>query len=163
MSKSPNPGLSPHFPDCFYRVAIKGLCVRDGKLLLCQDFAGGLAEVGGRWELPGGGMEFGQSFAETLRKEVREEMGLDVAWVAEKPLYIWHMRRGGMRGLDWFYILVLAFPFEVQNLDITPSEECRAIKFFSKEDLLKEKEMLTDQTRRVLEFFNPEDFTKPSL
>jgi len=49
--------------------------------------------------------------------------------------------------------------FDVQNLDITPSEECRAIKFFSKEDLLKEQ-MLTDQTRPLLGLFNPEDFAR---
>ena len=159
MTKSKNSEPSSHFPDCFYRVAVKGLCVRDEKLLLCHDFAGRLAEAGGRWELPGGGMEFGHGFEETLRKEVREEMGLEVTWMADKPLYIWHMKRERMRGMDWFHILFLAFPFDVQNLDITPSEECRAIKFFSKEDLLKER-MLTDQTRPLLGLFNPEDFAR---
>ena len=77
-------------------------------------------------------MEFGHNFAETLRKEVREEMGLEVTWMADKPLYTWHMKRERMRGMDWFHILLLAFPFEVKDLNITPSEECHAIKFFSK-------------------------------
>ena len=110
-------------------------------------------------EVRGGGMEFGHNFAETLRKEVREEMGLEVTWMADKPLYTWHMKRERMRGMDWFHILLLAFPFEVKDLNITPSEECHAIKFFSKEDLLKEQ-MLTDQTRPLLRLFNPGDFAQ---
>ncbi|MCR4281177.1 MAG: NUDIX hydrolase [Candidatus Kaiserbacteria bacterium] len=157
MDKAKDSESSEHFPNCFYRVAVKGLCVRDEKLLLCHDFAGNLANTGGAWELPGGGMEFGHNFEETLRKEVREEMGLDVTWMADKPLYVWHMKRKNMRSMDWFYILLLAFPFEVKDLNITPSEECRAIKFFSKEDMLKEPK-LSDQTKPILEFFDLKDF-----
>lgn len=157
MDNPKNEQSSTHFPDCFYRVAVKGLCVRDEKLLLCHDFAGTLASTGGAWELPGGGMEFGHNFEETLRKEVREEMGLEIAWMAEKPLYTWHMKRKNMRGMDWFHILLLAFPFEVRDLNITPSEECHAIKFFSKEEMLKEPK-LSDQTEPILEFFNLKDF-----
>jgi hypothetical protein len=43
---------SKDFPDSFFRVGIKGLCVRDGKVLMQED-----AVIPTRppiWELPGG-------------------------------------------------------------------------------------------------------------
>src|SRR3989338_3741149 len=105
------PSASPHFPDSFYRVAVKGLCVRDGKILLSYDttcIRGG--ERFSAWELPGGGMEFGETFAETLRREVMEEMGVEVSWIADRPLYSWTYKKVGSRGMDWYYSLLLAFP-----------------------------------------------------
>ena len=32
------PQQSPDFPDCFYRVTVKGLIVREGKVLMSLDF-----------------------------------------------------------------------------------------------------------------------------
>lgn len=63
-----------------YRVG--GLAIADGRILLQTatriDF----------WVLPGGRAELGESAAETLRREMREELGLDVdvgrlLWVME--------------------------------------------------------------------------------
>ena len=71
--------LSPDFPDAFYRVSVKGLCIREGKALLVHDFTG-RSDTDHRpeWELPGGGLDFGESFAEGLKREVKEEVGLAI-------------------------------------------------------------------------------------
>ncbi len=50
--------------------------VRDGRLLVaCRAHP---PELAGRWELPGGGVEPGESDAVALRRECREELGADV-------------------------------------------------------------------------------------
>ena len=49
----------------------RGVCVVDGRVLLCRP------KKGGYTYLPGGHIEFGEKGAEALRREVREELGVD--------------------------------------------------------------------------------------
>jgi mutator protein MutT len=53
-----------------------GLIFRSGKLLITQRHAG--AHLGGLWEFPGGKREPGETFAQCLRRELREELGCEV-------------------------------------------------------------------------------------
>jgi mutator protein MutT len=53
-----------------------GLIFRDGKLLITQRPHDG--HLGGLWEFPGGKREPDESFADCLRRELREELGVEV-------------------------------------------------------------------------------------
>ena len=53
-----------------------GLVFRDGQLLITQRPAGG--HLGGLWEFPGGKREPGESFEQTLHRELMEELGIEV-------------------------------------------------------------------------------------
>lgn len=66
------------------RIRVAGLVVRNDKILLAEH------EKGGRryWLLPGGGMEFGETLEEALKRELVEEAGLAVEtgkllWIVE--------------------------------------------------------------------------------
>jgi 8-oxo-dGTP pyrophosphatase MutT (NUDIX family) len=153
------PQESPDFPNAFYRVTAKGLCVRDGQVLLLHDFTGRSDEdPSPEWELPGGGLEFGENFTDALKREIKEETGLAVKWMEEKPTYIWTTKHASGRGMKYFWICTVIFRFDVLDLNFTPTEECRAIKFFSKEDLQADFENLGSQVKPLAEAFNPEDF-----
>jgi mutator protein MutT len=54
-----------------------GLIFRDGKLLITQRYAD--AHLGGLWEFPGGKREPNESFEQGLVRELREELGIEVA------------------------------------------------------------------------------------
>lgn len=56
------------------RVGVYALCTDSGSLLLTRLWPGD--HHGGRWTLPGGGIHWGESPLEALRRELWEETGL---------------------------------------------------------------------------------------
>ena len=56
------------------RIRTAGLVVRDGKLLLIGHLKNGRKY----WLVPGGGVDFGESAAEALAREMREELSIEV-------------------------------------------------------------------------------------
>jgi mutator protein MutT len=53
------------------------LVFHEGKVLITQRYAG--AHLGGLWEFPGGKREPNEPFEACLRRELREELGIEVA------------------------------------------------------------------------------------
>jgi ADP-ribose pyrophosphatase YjhB (NUDIX family) len=67
-------------PNCFYRVSVKALVLNESndKFLIAK-------ESTDEWELLGGGLEWGVSPQEDLKREIKEETGLEVTWVSQSP------------------------------------------------------------------------------
>ena len=55
---------------------VAGLIFRDGRLLACQRHEKAAFPL--KWEFPGGKVETGESDAEALRRELKEELGICV-------------------------------------------------------------------------------------
>ena len=66
---------------------VVGVIRRRGRILVDRRPAKGL--LGGLWEFPGGKIEPGETHAQALRREIREEVGLDVT-VGEKIATVKH-------------------------------------------------------------------------
>lgn len=145
---------SKNFPDSFHRVTVKALCVRDGKVLLIHE----PESLSGKWEMPGGGLDFGEDIRDGLVREVQEEMALKITKVSSNPVYVWTYKYENVRNMEWYYSLVLAYQVEFENLDFKSTEECDALEFFPKEQLYNIE--LAGQTNGLLKLFKPEDFKK---
>jgi 8-oxo-dGTP diphosphatase len=63
-------------------VTIKAFVVRDGRFLCIQD-------ARGRWDAPGGRIECPETILDALRREIREELGVELATIDVDHPWIW--------------------------------------------------------------------------
>ena len=116
---------------CNYRVSVKALIYDETrtKFLAVQ-------EKDGVWELPGGGLDHGELPQEGLRREIREEMGLETTFVADQPSFFFTCdKKNGPNGYTKWVANVL-YEVRLANLEITPSDECVAVRFVTSEEAL---------------------------
>lgn len=112
-------------PNGFYRVSIKALILDDTR----QKFAV-ILEDNGWWELPGGGMDFGETPQDCMRRELKEEMGLTVTRVADEPKYV----LVGKNMKD-FWAVGLVYETAVADLNYKRSDECVELRFISPDEV----------------------------
>lgn len=134
-------------PDCFYRVSIKALVLNEtkDKFLLCK-------EADGRWELPGGGLDWGMTPQEDLPRELMEEMGLKATWIADHPCYF---LTGESTHGPVIPIANVLYETKLEHLNFTPSDECMEIRFVNNEDIQLMNTFLGPQ--KLAKMFNPEN------
>ncbi len=65
---------------------VGGALSKDGKLLVVRR-SGDKKHFAGKWEIPGGKVEFGEAPEETLKREFREETGLEIS--VKNPFNTW--------------------------------------------------------------------------
>ena len=97
-----------------HSVSVAGVITDDhGRALLIQ------RADNHRWEPPGGVLELGESITDGLRREVREETGLDVEPIALTGVYK-NMTRG---------IVALVFRCKITGGDLTTTDEASAFRW----------------------------------
>jgi ADP-ribose pyrophosphatase YjhB (NUDIX family) len=100
-----------------HSVSVAGVITDDhGRALLIQ------RADNHRWEPPGGVLELGESITDGLRREVREETGLDVEPIALTGVYK-NMTRG---------IVALVFRCKITGGDLTTTDEASAFRWAAK-------------------------------
>lgn len=91
-------------------------------------------EKNGNWELPGGGLDFGEKSAACLAREIKEEMGLEVVIIKERPAYFFTTQHSN--GVWSAHVL---HEIKTKDLEFTPSAECVELRFFTCEEAVEEK------------------------
>jgi 8-oxo-dGTP diphosphatase len=101
-----------------------GLIFRDGKLLITRRRPE--AHLGGLWEFPGGKREPGEAFEQCLVRELREELGVEIAvdGLFEEIIHIYPEKTVRLK---FFFCRLLAG--EPQPLD------CAALQWVGKSEL----------------------------
>lgn len=82
-------------------VGVGGVVIRDGRALLVRR---GKPPLFGRWVVPGGTVELGETLEEALVREMREETGLEV--VAVEVLTVFDRIERDGEGVLYHYVIV---------------------------------------------------------
>jgi len=114
--------MNSAIPNRFYRVSVKGLILDETrtKFLVVQ-------EEGGKWELPGGGLDWNELPEDGLKREIWEEMRLTTTFIAPQPCYFLTFQKNNSD----IYVANVLFEVEVKDFQFAPSDECVVFKFVS--------------------------------
>ena len=91
---------------------VAGLIVRGGRVLICQRGAASTFPL--KWEFPGGKVEVGEDPSEALRRELREELAIEVEESRELARHVHHY--SDMPPVELRFYRVMRYRGEVKNL-----------------------------------------------
>jgi 8-oxo-dGTP pyrophosphatase MutT (NUDIX family) len=98
-----------------FQIASKALVFdKDGKLLLMKD---GIGE----WDLPGGRMHYEETFEQAIRRECREELGVECSKIETTPSFAWTAQNGIDKDNAWR--VDICFRVELESNSFKPSDE----------------------------------------
>lgn len=106
-----------------FQVSVKGLIFKDKKVLL-------LHEQKGTWDLPGGRLQHGENFEQTLKRECEEEMGVQCEVLDKQPVYSWVAQDS-----VGIWRAILCFRIKPEHFDFKQSDECVGYDYFDKDSL----------------------------
>ena len=122
------------------RVVASVIVKKDNKILLVKEVLETLKE---HWIFPGGGVDFGETIQEAAKREVKEEIGLDIEikkFLGFKeaifPKYDYHT-------------VIFFFMAEPLNDEITKIDKVLDARYFSKEEI--ENLNLVESAKWILE------------
>ncbi len=103
----------------------------------------------GKWVIPGGGVKFLESFRETAKREIREEVGIDID--VDRVLDIYEI----VNPPDEHRVIIYCFARYLGG-EIRPSSDLSEAKFFNREQIISliAQNAITPTVEQVLRDFD---------
>src|SRR6266404_3348186 len=108
-----------------------------GQLLLARRHQPQNPEIHGKWELPGGGIDFGEEATESLKREIKEETGLKVEPVKLLPKIISKVEN--FKGGNKLHVIILTYICKIVGgkLELGLDDEIAELKFVPPNEVKK--------------------------
>lgn len=122
------------YPNSFYRVSLKAVIRNsDGEVLVVRE------KNNHDWNLPGGGLDHGESEIDGLRRELLEEVGFTGEFIA-RPIGIQPMYLASKDAVQ----LWVVYEIEPENMNFSVGEEANEISFVNPEQF-RDSDKLSEQ------------------
>ena len=125
-------------------IGVGAIILKRDRILMAQR---GKQPLKGWWSLPGGALETGESLADGVRREVREETSLEV-----RPLGILEVFERIMRdasGAPEYHYVLIDYVCRITGGDLRPGDDVCAVEWVKRRDLPKRP--ITEGTLGVIE------------
>jgi 8-oxo-dGTP diphosphatase len=109
--------------------ALKGIIINNGKVLIVKRSANSHVG-GGTWECVGGKVEFGERLEESLCREAKEEVGLEI--IVEKIVYATTFKTSVTR-----QVVIITYLCRSDSSDVVLSEEHSDYMWATKKELIE--------------------------
>lgn len=109
-----------------YRLSVKALIFHDNKILLTRE------KDDEWWSVPGGGVDYGESLAQALRREVNEELGVPIKSIQTDDEIVYVQIGSIVEGVPKVNIF---YRVEVPTDQIRPTADVFKSEWFSKEQI----------------------------
>ena len=137
----------PSKPEKHY-VTVKAAIWKGGKLLLQKEERKNGKIV---YDLPGGRIDIGESLHEGLRREVLEEIGVEIEAISDLPVKIWSKESGG----DGVVAMIFEIKLKSEDFNynfVSDTSEVIEAQYMSKQDYLDKPDFIHKQA--ILEYFD---------
>ena len=125
-------------------IGVGAIMLKRDRILMAQR---GKEPLKGWWSLPGGALETGESLADGVRREVREETGLDI-----RPLGVLEIFERIMRdasGAPEYHYVLIDYMCRVMGGTLAPGDDVCAVEWVRRRDLPNLE--ITEGTLEVIE------------
>ena len=110
--------------------AVAAVIVENGKLLLVER---AVEPSKGKWSVPGGNVEWGEPLAEALKREVREETGLEIE--VEKVAGVFDLIIRDEAGKPQYHYVIVDFFARVIGGELVPGDDAAKARWVPIEEL----------------------------
>jgi mutator protein MutT len=124
-------------------VGVGGVVIQDGRALLIRR---GCAPLAGQWSIPGGTLELGETIAEGVRRELREETSLEVRVL--ELIEVFERIFPDPGGRTQYHFVILDYLCEAVAGAPRPGSDVTEVAFVAPEEL--HRYSLTEAVTRVL-------------
>jgi len=132
-------------------VGVGAVILQDGKILLVKR----KAEPGrGRWSIPGGSVHLGEKVRDATIREAKEESGLDIEILDERPMDAFDSILSDDRGRTKYHFTLLEFLARPKGGNLKAAEDAEDVRWVSMNEV-KEYD-LTNSFRVFFEKHEPE-------
>ncbi len=123
-------------------VGVAAVVVHNGKLVLVKR---GVEPGKGKWSIPGGGVELGETVRDTAIREAKEECGLDVKLVGDTPMDAMDSMVTDQKGRLQYHYVLLQFLARPKGGTLKPTSDVTEARWVPLEEV--EKYNLTNSFR----------------
>lgn len=123
-------------------VGVGAVIVQDGKLVLIRR---GVEPDKGKWSIPGGGVELGETVGDAAVREAKEECGLDIELFEDRPMDALDKMVPGEKGRLKYHYVLLQFLARLKGGTLKPTSDATEARWVPLEEV--ERYNLTDSFR----------------